>query len=265
MSVTVLSLGAGVQSSTLLMMADRGELEHKVDFAIFADTGNEPKEVYEWLDYLKRITRNIPIYVVSNGNIVNDVLNAWENKTRCDAPPFFTLGEDNKKGIIRRHCTTYYKISAIKKGIREILGVPKFKHVKQDVHMLIGISTDEIQRVKPSRDKWITNHHPLIDMDIDREACLAYFEKHRLPLPPKSSCIICPYHSDAMWKHIKDTSPEEFEEACLFDEKIRNHPTLDSKMYLHASRKPLREVSFSDDDDRVVDSFNNECEGMCGI
>lgn len=36
----ILSLGAGVQSSTLALMAEHGEIE-KPDYAIFADTGWE--------------------------------------------------------------------------------------------------------------------------------------------------------------------------------------------------------------------------------
>ena len=45
----ILSLGAGVQSSTLALMAVRGEIEMP-EAAIFADTGAEPKSVYEYLD-----------------------------------------------------------------------------------------------------------------------------------------------------------------------------------------------------------------------
>lgn len=37
----ILSLGAGVQSTTLLLMALHGELEPIPDCAIFADTGAE--------------------------------------------------------------------------------------------------------------------------------------------------------------------------------------------------------------------------------
>ena len=42
----VLSLGAGVQSSTLALMASRGEIGPMPDCAIFADTGAEPAKVY---------------------------------------------------------------------------------------------------------------------------------------------------------------------------------------------------------------------------
>ena len=43
-TLTVISLGVGVQSSTMLLMAAKGELPN-VDCAIFADTGYEPKSL----------------------------------------------------------------------------------------------------------------------------------------------------------------------------------------------------------------------------
>ena len=39
--IEILNLGAGVQSSTVLLMSIHGELPH-IDHAIFADTGWEP-------------------------------------------------------------------------------------------------------------------------------------------------------------------------------------------------------------------------------
>ena len=49
MELNLISLGAGVQSSVMALMAARGELEPKVDGAIFADTGAEPDDVMDWL------------------------------------------------------------------------------------------------------------------------------------------------------------------------------------------------------------------------
>lgn len=48
----VLSLGAGVQSSCLALMAANGKLGQMPIAAVFADTGDEPKTVYKWLEYL---------------------------------------------------------------------------------------------------------------------------------------------------------------------------------------------------------------------
>lgn len=47
-----LSLGAGVQSTTMALMATHGEIGPMPDCAIFADTGWEPKAVYKHLDWL---------------------------------------------------------------------------------------------------------------------------------------------------------------------------------------------------------------------
>ena len=52
-SIRVISLGAGVQSSTMMFLAYDGVIKN-VDAAIFADTGNEPKAVYEYLELLKK-------------------------------------------------------------------------------------------------------------------------------------------------------------------------------------------------------------------
>lgn len=47
-----LSLGAGVQSTTMALMAAHGEIGPMPDCAIFADTGWEPKAVYDHLSWL---------------------------------------------------------------------------------------------------------------------------------------------------------------------------------------------------------------------
>ncbi|MEU3256161.1 hypothetical protein ABZ659_35595, partial [Streptomyces sp. NPDC006997] len=71
-----LSLGAGVQSSTLLALTAEGILP-KVDYAIFADTGWEPAAVYAHLDRLEEeiaAPAGIPVLRVSAGNIRDDAL-----------------------------------------------------------------------------------------------------------------------------------------------------------------------------------------------
>lgn len=67
-----LSLGAGVQSSTLALMIAHGELE-PVEAAIFADTGWEPRKVYEWLDWLEK-QLPFPVHRVQHGNLRTDTL-----------------------------------------------------------------------------------------------------------------------------------------------------------------------------------------------
>ena len=62
----IISLGAGVQSSTMALMAAKGEITPMPDAAIFADTGWEPKYVYDWLDWLET-QLPFPVHRVSGG------------------------------------------------------------------------------------------------------------------------------------------------------------------------------------------------------
>ena len=267
-TLTVISLGVGVQSSTMLLMAAKGELPN-VDCAIFADTGYEPKSVYNYLNLLKKIVK-FPIYQVSKGNIKNDIINSIKNNTKFPTAPFFTQNAiTGKKGMLRRQCTFDYKISVIRKKLRELCNVgyrkrfPKDKYIEQ----WIGISTDEIQRMKPARDPYILNRHPLIEMNMSRQDCINWMKKNNFPLPEKSACIMCPYHNDAYWHFMKTERPSEFAEAVEFDKIIRTGAkNIKDNLYLHKSCKNLDEVEFNKkEDDKQLDMFNNECEGLCSI
>tara|TARA_R100000149_G_C5858069_1_gene124782 strand:- start:303 stop:1127 length:825 start_codon:yes stop_codon:yes gene_type:complete len=265
--LSIISLGAGVQSSTMAIMAAKGDLP-PVDCAIFADTGNEPKMVYSYLKFLKKILP-YPIHVVSKGNIMQDMLDA-KGKSNFVVAPYFTQNKiTGKKGMVMRQCTNDYKIQQIKKKIRQLCDVgfrkkfPKDKYVEQ----WIGISTDEVGRMKPARDKYILNRHPLIEAKMSRKDCIKYLKDNNIALPEKSACIICPYHNDAYWYFMKTERPSEFAIAVDFDKKVRTITRKeDEQIFVHRSCKPLDEVEFNKKEtDKQIDLFNNECEGMCGV
>lgn len=263
--LTVLSLGAGVQSSTMALMTRTGELP-KPDVGIFADTGYESKSCYAYLEFLKKVLP-FPIYVVKFGNIKDDMLKA-RGTTDFVVAPFYTQETiTGKKGMILRQCTNQYKIQPIKKKIRELCNVgfnkkfPKDKYVEQ----WIGISKDEIGRMKPARDPYILNRHPLIEMNMSRQDCVNWLNKNKFPLPEKSACICCPFHDDKYWDFMKKERPSEFADAVEFDKEIRTISRKKNiKNYTHRSCKPLDEVEFSKEDNQL-DMFENECEGLCGV
>lgn len=263
-TLRILSLGAGVQSSTMALMADEGYFGVKPDAAIFADTGWEPQKVLEHLDYLKS-RLSYPVYIVNKGNIKNDILQALSpGGSQFASAPFFTLDENGKKGMGRRQCTREYKITPIAKKIRELMGlVPRQRFPKDKfVEVWIGISMDEIMRMKPSRFWWIQNRWPLIEKKISRHDCLQWYEDKHYVKPVKSACIGCPFHDDAFWLEMKTNRPQEFREAVQFDKDMRVHNPK-TKNYVHRSCVPLDQVEFKNDTRK--DFFNEECEGMCGI
>jgi hypothetical protein len=119
-NLRILSLGAGVQSSTLALMIEKGQVP-MVDAAIFADVKGEPKAVYEWLDYLKTQVTKYPIYVVTWRNLKQDILDAAQGNYKAFTAPFFTKNiETGKKGMLRRQCTSDYKIKPVVQKIREL-------------------------------------------------------------------------------------------------------------------------------------------------
>src|SRR3954471_7713705 len=112
-ALRLLSLGAGVQSSALLLLACEGVIP-KFDCALFADTGWEPQAVY---DNLQRLTEHagrhgIPVRKVSAGNIRRDALNPGD---RFVSMPLHVLNPDGSKGLARRQCTSEYKVAPLKK------------------------------------------------------------------------------------------------------------------------------------------------------
>jgi hypothetical protein len=267
----ILSLGAGVQSSTIFLMSCYGELE-KLDHAIFADTGWEPKAVYDWLEFLKSEGKkyNIPVHVVSNGNLKDDALTHQRTNGvngRFASIPYFTKNKDGSKGMVRRQCTSEYKTKPLKRKQRELLGYQPRKRIPAgSLELWLGISTDEMKRVKFSIDKWIDNYYPLIDIGMSRTDCLEWFDKKGFPRPPKSSCIGCPFHSDNQWREIKNRSDKEWKEAIDFDAKMRRCDGLDGELYLHSKRIPLDEVDLSTlEDEGQMTLFDDECSGVCGV
>ena len=268
----VLSLGAGVQSTVLALMADRGEFDlPKPDLAIFADTGWEPRAVYEHLDWLES-ELSFEVVRVNNGNIRENLLaGKLPNESSHFGIPAFVRNPDGSRGILRRQCTDYYKMAPIHRYLRNFLDLEPGRRApkSKQVEMWLGISIDEAARQKESQEEWITKLYPLIDNNLTRGQLQDWFSLHYPGrVLPKSSCIGCPYHDDSMWKSLKENSPNDFQDAVFIDTALRDIPVLRAlvkgEVYLHRSRKPLAEVDFND-----VASYEEtmieECEGVCGV
>jgi hypothetical protein len=265
----VISLGAGVQSTTMALMAARGDITPMPDCAIFADTGAEPRGVYRHLDWLEG-QLPFPVHRVSEGNLRDEILGAMRGDNRMDArPPFFT----NTGGMLHRQCTHDFKIIPIERKVRELIGLRKGQRGPKQpiVEQWIGISSDEAIRMKPSRRSYIRHRWPLVEIGMTRAACLKWNQERQYTRPPKSSCTFCPYHSDRQWRELRDADPEAFAEAVAIDAAIR--PGMPGPKrppgvawWVHRSLKPLAEVDLRTDAEAgQPDLFGNECEGICGV
>ena len=265
----ILSLGAGVQSSTLALMAKHGELPgYHVDAAIFADTQDEPTSVYRWLEWLKK-QLPFPVHVVTAGSLSEATLRKrTSRKTGKDYMKRFIPGFANIAGkprLLPRKCTFDFKLVPIRKAKRKIAAVPRGCK-KVLVRTLIGISIDEAHRMKPSGEPWSVNCYPLVEFKMSRTDCFRWMEKRGYPQPPRSACVYCPFHSDKEWMRLKNDEPEAFRKAVEFERAFqanRHNQGLEHKEYLHSSLVPLDQVKFRHE--RQTNLFGNECEGMCGV
>ncbi len=241
----LLSLGAGVQSTTLLLLAIEGQLE-PLDGAIFADTGWEPAAVYVQFERLAAAAKvaGIPVHRVSSGNLREAMLSP---EGRYAAIPYFTRNADGSAGMGRRQCTSEYKLAPINRKVRELLGAkaPDFRRVPkgQRVEQWIGFSTDEIGRVSDKHPlSYVQKRYPLLELGWSRSDC-ERFLRLRNWSTEKSACIGCPYHGNAQWRHLRDERPTEWADAVEFDEAIRKGSKrgipLDGEAFLHSSRLPL--------------------------
>lgn len=274
--IHILSLGAGVQSSTLALMAARGEVGPMPLAAIFADTQAEPPSVYRWLDWLEK-QLPFPVYRVTAGSLTERITTTRLNRKTgkryySNMIPAFTLNADGTKGIVGRSCTSDYKITPIMKKARQLGGIKRGQKTV-GVIQWIGISLDEVSRMKDSRDPWAESRWPLIELRMSRHDCLRWMKRNGFPTPPRSACSYCPFHSDAEWRRLRDNEPEEFAKAVAVEKGLQAaHAavTTEGKMqgtaYLHQSLVPLGQVDFSTEEENgQVNLFQNECEGMCGV
>lgn len=261
----ILNLGAGVQSSALLLMSETGEVR-RFDYAIFADTKDEPATVYNHLEWLKTKT-TIPILINTNGSLSESIINT--NKVQI--PAFSFASGDAREGQIRRQCTKDFKINVVEKVIKQDLcNLRPYKQIPKNykIHQYFGISLDEVSRSvrikhRFENDKWSTPHFPLIEKLMTRADCITWLKNYGIPHdPPRSACVYCPYKSNSEWQMLKDTDSIGWDLAVKVDLALRSKAGFQKPLFLHRSCKPIDQIFFSKEPDDL--SMRGECEGMCG-
>jgi hypothetical protein len=261
----IISLGAGVQPSTMALMAAHGEITPMPDCAIFADTEWEPQNVYRWLEWLVTQLPFPVLRVRRSGLNLGEfaIQTAMEDVPRGSIPPWHL---DKPFGMLPIQCSKEFKTRPVQSKIRELIGlVPRQRGPKEVVvNQWLGISLDEAHRMKTCEMKFVENRYPLIEQRMSRMDCLNWMEQKGYPMPPKSSCVFCPFHADRQWVDMRDNAPDDWQKAVEFDSKIRaGYHGMTGAAYVHPQRVPLDQVIFKSDSQ--PDMFGNECEGMCGV
>lgn len=278
-----LNLGAGVQSTAIYLMAMGGEVE-SFETAIFADTQEEPDDVYSHLSWMESLG-GPPIVRVTAGRL-GDALDAGsgaKGNRRTDGGhfisiPAFTMNPiTGKKGIIRRQCTADFKVKPIELAIRQMCGVDKGRPVPKDITVTqyMGLSFDEPKRVIRVKQRFLAKpknwkvEFPLWDLEMTRQDCVEYL-KGRVPYEtPRSACVFCPFKTNDEWRRLRDTDQKGWDRAVHIDTVCRTGTGLDSHRFLHKSCQPLDQVDLRPVDKKsgqkhLFSGFQDECEGYCG-
>jgi len=270
-TLRVLSLGLGVQSTTLLFMAADGLFGPPPDVAFFADTQAEPKAVYDHLLRLRGLNSlPFPIRVLTRGSLRQSVIDS-RNPTggRFAAVPFFVKAEDGKHGRGPRQCTKEFKLEPLWSEIRAELGVKPGARVPKGivVETWVGITTDEVTRAAASRHRWEHKRHPLIEANMSRGDCIEWLMQNGHAVPVRSRCVFCPFTHNAEWRRIKADDPEQWADAVEVDRAIRDGGKsrgMRGDQFVHRSCVPLESADLKAPDPRQS-AMGELCEGMCGV
>lgn len=266
--LNVISLGMGVQSTAMYLMSCTGELP-RADYAVFADTGREKTatmKMLRWLLQWKKKNGGIEIIIVKEKNLYQDLLSPEPGRF-ASIPAYTTKGG----GMLRRQCTNEYKIEQVDKAIRNLYGLDARMWTRPTT-IWKGITIDEVERVSIPQEGWKTYLYPFCGYQtqkvdsptMSRTDILAWYGRTGFPVPAKSSCVFCPYQSDAAWKELKETYPKDFADAVRVDEAIRNSTQkgITEPAFLHRSGTPLKDVKFQEGN---ADLWSGECSGNCHV
>ena len=97
----------------------------------------------------------------------------------------------------------------------------------------------------PAPLHWKTLDYPLIDLRLDRAACIAIIRQAGLPVPPKSSCWFCPYHSLQTWQHMRQEQPTYSGKQLLWSNDINARRVILGKdrVWCRSKLKPLDQAT----------------------
>lgn len=252
-ALKIISLGWGVQSWTIAAMVALGELP-PVNYAVHADTTHEASWTY---DFAKKHTPWLEAHGMKVVTVKPDPkkMQAFDEYKGVFIPAY-TFSKEGA-GQLRRQCTGDWKIAPMRRFFQNVReGKP--------IELWLGITTDEIQRVKLADVKYVTNRWPLIEKDMSRNDCYTWLKDHGLDVPIRSSCTFCPYHNTATWKLIMASEPDR-REGIEHDNAIRKvRPPFD--LFIHPARVPLDEIDFRTAEEKgQMSLWDNECDGICGV
>ena len=265
-TIRAFSFGGGVQSTAALVLAAQGHLDYPL--FLFANVGDD-SEHPATLRYVRDVA--MP-YAASHGLELVEV-----RRLTADGTPetLWQLLQRDRRSIAipvrmpsgypgTRQCTWSFKIAVIVKELRR-----RGATLERPATVGVGISLDEFHRMRTtSPSRFYTVEYPLIDRRIDRREAQNIIRRAGLPVPPKSSCWFCPFHSRAYWQQLRREHPDLFAKSVALERLLNQRRAAQGKypVWLSGFGKPLDEA-IQDDGQLSLDLADGSCDsaGYCMV
>jgi len=276
----------GVQSTAALVLAAQGKIDYQT--FLFCNVGTD-SENPETLAYVEQVAKpyaarhGLDLIELSRKKRDGTVETIYGRITRPDSrsigiPVYMSSGAPGN-----RQCTYDFKVAVVDRWLKEQTESGYVQHMKEalllryglkrldketvlsvmgslDQHFAdrepvvvgLGISLDEIQRVKPNMDEktiaWKVNAFPLLfdlPRPLSRQDCMSIIAGAGLPVPPKSSCWFCPFHTTRAWQELREQQPALFWRAVALEWLINERRQVLGKdrVWLSSKLKPLEQIT----------------------
>jgi hypothetical protein len=232
----ILSYGGGVNTTALMIYL----VENKLPFdeAVFADTGGELPQTYDNVKMAEK-------YLEKRGIKFTTV------KSKSGT----LYGTCKRRKVIPsqiwRWSTRDYKVTPIHAYYRSL---------HAHVYEYMGIAYDEIERVKPSKEPYITSLFPLVEKKLGRKDCVNLIQLSGLEIPPKSGCFFCPFNTTERWREIYQNNHDLFIKAMRLEEQSKHFP--DQKLYRQTLRV-LKDENFRNGHEKTLS--DEPCGAYCMV
>lgn len=211
------SFGVGDNSTALLCgLIERGE--RLPDSVLFADTGGERPETYDYLSMFDRWWQSkggVPIITVR----AEGVHKTLEGKCLTNETlPSLAFGW--------RSCSDNFKIKPQDKWTNAWKPAREAWSRGEKVVKYLGFDADETHRARKGLggDKYALEF-PLIEWDWGRDECRDAILRAGLPLPGKSACFFCPASKKREVIALAKTRPALFERAVEMERRAKANTT----------------------------------------
>lgn len=190
----VIAYGLGVDSTAVLVGLWRRGI--RPDLILFADTGNEKQETYDYLPIINRWLESVGFPAVT---VVRNVVKNFKHW-----PPYKSLGENClTNGTLPslafgfKSCSLKWKVAPQNAYCDQWPLAIQCWQSGHKVRKVIGYDAGPSDGKRYAQAKGMVDNkydyeYPLIEWGWDRDRCKEEIASAGLPVPPKSACYFCP-------------------------------------------------------------------------